>query len=307
MQRLKDIILKQYYLIEEYVHRSSDLVQLKINYFLNQINNTNLFIENLSEYIFSKTFGYYKILYNSIQNKYQVIKSHNSGLANKLINYAKGYLEKIIRSFEKELESVLGMFDLEKILKKCLNIPSFLDEFKDKLDYHVTYEEKIIIPFPAVPYLELHIFLYAHAGAGLEISFTTDWLDNFKTILSFESYAEAKVELGIEGGFYLPSGESPIQINFVVGLSGVIGDGRAGIKLEFSLINANFNYDVHFIFNAFIFKFYFKIGIKIDLKFFKFKYDIYILKLEFPGLYIEAHSKKKDEAKSSKGKLLSLF
>jgi len=306
LQKLKDIILKQYYLIEEYVHRSSDLVQLKINYFLNQINNTNLFIENLSEYIFSKTFGYYKILYTSIQNKYQVIKNHKSSLANKLINYAKGYLEKIVRKFENELESALGMFNLENILKKCLGV-NFLDEFKDKIDYQVTYEETIIIPFPALPYFEIRISLYVHAGAGLEIAFNTDWLDNFKTQLSFESYAEAKVELGIEGGFYIPSGESPIQISFVVGLNGLIGDGRAGIKLEFTLIKANFNYDIHFIFNAFIFKFYFKIGIKIDLKFFKIKYNIYIFKLEFPGLSIEAHSKKNDKAKSSKGKLLSFI
>ena len=36
IKKLKDIILSQFYKIEEYVHQSSDLVQFKINYFLNE-------------------------------------------------------------------------------------------------------------------------------------------------------------------------------------------------------------------------------------------------------------------------------
>ena len=41
IQELKDIILAQFYLIEEYVHNNSNLMQFKINYFLNELNKTS--------------------------------------------------------------------------------------------------------------------------------------------------------------------------------------------------------------------------------------------------------------------------
>ena len=57
IQKLKGIILKQFYLIEEYVHKSSDLVQNKINNFLNELHKTSEFIETLSGYTHNQALG----------------------------------------------------------------------------------------------------------------------------------------------------------------------------------------------------------------------------------------------------------
>ena len=48
-------------------------------------------------------------------------------------------------------------------------------------------------------------------------------------------YAEAKVSLQLEGGLYIPAAKSKFQVALAVGLDGIIGHGRAGIKLEMNL------------------------------------------------------------------------
>ena len=82
----------------------------------------------------------------------------------------------------------------------------------------MSYEEQISFPFPAIPFLEIVIKFRAYAGMGVYLAFKTSITDSIEALLTFNSYAMAGVEMYVEGGFYIPSSQSPIQINFVVGL-----------------------------------------------------------------------------------------
>ena len=53
---------------------------MNVDEFIKEINNTNIFIQNLAEYIYIRVLGFYKILHSSIQNKHKLIDSNNRRL-----------------------------------------------------------------------------------------------------------------------------------------------------------------------------------------------------------------------------------
>lgn len=73
LKSLEKIILKQYYQIESYIHESSNLIQIRINEFLNEVNNTSLYIDNLKELINIRVRMQFEMLYQLIQSKYQIV------------------------------------------------------------------------------------------------------------------------------------------------------------------------------------------------------------------------------------------
>lgn len=70
-------------------------------------------------------------------------------------------------------------------------------------------------------------------------------------------------------------------------MGGIVGDGRAGIKLEISFMERKVDFDLYFTLKVFNFSFYFRIGIYIDIKFFKYKMEFDILKYTFKGVEIK--------------------
>ena len=304
INKLKTIILKQFYLIEEYVHYSSNLLQYKINYFINEIRKTSEFIESLSGYIHNQALGYYNILYTTIQNKYKNLDNKLNEVIGGSVythqtNQTKFALFEIIGLFQSEIKLD---FNLTHILKNCLNLTT-IGKIMEKMDEYTKigkqFVKKIYIPFPGFPYLALKIGLGAYAGVGFYASIEPDW-SKLEFNLVLDAYAEAKVPLNIEGGLYLPDANSPILIAFVVGLDGIIGHGRAGIKLEICLNKDEINFDVYFIFNALVFQFYFQIRIEIKLSLFQFEYKFDIIRIELFGIHVELHTLKKAQKNTFK-------
>ena len=155
-----------------------------------------------------------------------------------------------------------------------------------------SFEYTYSIPFPILPCLEITLTFGAYAGIGFYAGIEPDWR-HLDFSLIFDIYAEAKVYLQIEGGFYIPNSKSNILTAFVVGLDGIIGHGRAGVKLEICMNNGEVNLDAYFIFNALVFQFYFQIQIKIDITFFKLDFQFDIVRLELFGFHVELHTLKK--------------
>ena len=306
MINLKNIIMKQFYVIEEYINNCSKILQNEINIFIENINSTSPYIEKLTEFIYAKVMGYYQILYNSIQSKYRMINSKrnlasisaefelNDPEAVKAINEMKNSFNTVLGAMDAIMNGNLGKFILDEILD---NIKEKISEAfsKELLNYEkgVSYEEQISFPFPAIPFLEIVIKFRAYAGMGVYLAFKTSITDSIEALLTFNSYAMAGVEMYVEGGFYIPSSQSPIQINFVVGLGGIIGEGRAGINLEFSIIKRSIDLDVYFILNAFQFQFYFRLGVYINIPLFSFNMEFYIFRVEFDGIQVRLNLPKK--------------
>ena len=304
INKLKKIILKQYYLIEDYVHYSSNLLQYKINFFLNEINKSSEFIESLSGYIHNQALGYYNILHTIIQSQYKNID--NKGLRTldlddvigksvytKKTNKTKITALEIISLFQSEISINI---QLDEILENCLQgtiLGNIIDKMNDFNNLKVCFKISFPIFFPAFSYLQLRLNFKACAGLGFYASIEPDWRE-MQFNLVFDVYAEAKVALQIEGGLYFPTEiNSPFLLAFVVGLDGVIGHGRAGIKLEICLHKDETTFDVYFIFNALVFQFYFQIRIEIGLPFFQFEYAFDIIRIELFGIHVELHKSKK--------------
>ena len=74
LKNLEKIILKQYYQIESYIHESSNLIQIKINEFLNEVNNTSLYIDSIKELINCRIRIQFEMLYQLIQSKYEIVQ-----------------------------------------------------------------------------------------------------------------------------------------------------------------------------------------------------------------------------------------
>ena len=304
MEKLENIILYQYYLIEEFVHNSSDIIRMKINEFINEINNTSIFIENLRDFIYIKAMGYYKILYYSIQNKLKTINNNrrleikNSGkrrIFSTEIDSMKNEFSILLKKLNEEITQSIRNYIKERLHEIYKKIDSKLQKLSKKLYKQVNYKGRIGFPFPILPFFEIVLEYKVHAGRGVDMSLKTKNEDDLLPVLSFDAFVEAKVDLYINGGFYIPSSSSPVRISFVVGMGGTVGDGKAGIKLGFSFMERKFDMDLYFVLNVFKFDFYFKIEIYINILFTKYENTFYIVRYGFKGILISFNDPKNQE------------
>ena len=297
---LTDIVLYQFYLIEEFVHNSSDIIQMKINNFINEVNNTSVFLENLGEYIYIKVLGFYKILYSSIQNKYQIISNRrrlefNALEARRIDSTQLDIMKDDFSLLLDELETQIKSEIKKKISEILKEIDKKLKKLSDKYTREISYKGQVGIPFPILPFFEIVLRYKVYAGMGLNIFLENISEDNLYPILNFDAYAWAKVQLYIETGFYVPSNSSPVQINFMVGMGGTVGDGRAGIKIQFSFMERNFELDIYFILNAFQFEFYVQIRIFINIPFCNYETGFDIIRYNLKGIMITFNEPKKQD------------
>ena len=70
---LEQNIYRQYYEIEEFIHERSNFTLININYFIEQLNNTSIWVKLNFDLIYNRVLNYHKILYDSIQEKYRII------------------------------------------------------------------------------------------------------------------------------------------------------------------------------------------------------------------------------------------
>ena len=295
MKKLERIILAQFYQIEEFVHNSSDIIQMNINEFINEINDTSTYMEKLSDYVHIKIIGYYKLLHSSIQKRYTMINNnrrleHNSLEMRRIdftqIDYMKKEFSELLNSIKEELGNQIRNYVAKQLQKVYSKINSELQKLSKKLSRSVSYKEKIGIPFSALPFFEIVISYKVSVGMGIDSYLGTAREDDLLPVLSCDVYVKAKVDLYVDTGFFIPSSSSPVRIEFVVGLGGTVGDGRAGIKLELSFMERTFELDLYFILNIFRFEFYFRIGIYIDIPLVKYKYEFDIVRYGIDGIPI---------------------
>ena len=308
INKLKNITLKQFYLIEEYVHESSNLVRNKINYFLNELKNTSEFTESLSGYIHNQALGYYNILYSTIQGKYVNLENKllpifdlGSELSKKIVDETKITVSEIVHTFNSKiklnfnlnflLKGCLGSTTLGKILKK-------MDEFNK---FSISLKETFPIMFPPFPNLQIRVTPELSAGFGFYASIEPNW-DELKFNLAFDVYLEAYVSLKLEGGIYVPcSAKSPFQTAFAVGLDGVIAHARAGIKLEIYLNEFDITFDLYFKGEALKFEFYFQARVEIKTPIFETEYSYDIYRKTLFGIKTELHTSQKAKKKYEGG------
>ena len=310
LKNLDNILCKQYYQIEAYIHQSSDLIKNQINNYIISVNNTSLFIELISNIIYNKVMGYYEILYNTIQSKFELVDQKK---LRGLYTYDSHYFETIhgktvlfIMKSHKLLEGKINDIGNNKNSSVLMSLISWLGEnlgevynAAKKIFEHpiINYNEPLgILDFPPFPYLQLRLIPNIFLGTKLDLDF------QFKdTHIGLDLYAKAEVSLSFEAGIYIPPyGNSVLEMSISTGLRGILGSGKAGIKLYFRFRTRKFVLDLYYELDVLTLSFYVKYRISISLKFLKkpfvFENDIYNLLLL--GYREEYHKKSENKFKS---------
>ena len=126
---------------------------------------------------------------------------------------------------------------------------------------------------------------------GLNIFLEDNYTDNLSPILTYDTFTEAKVQLDIDSKCCIPSNSSPVQLNFIVGLTGIVGNGKAGIKLQFCLMEGKYYLDLYFQLNDFEFKFYL-----IQKKLMNYEEEeVELLRILFNGTIIPSNNTSKEQ------------
>ena len=313
INNLKSIILKQYYQIEEYVHNSSKLFRNQINYFINELNKTTELFESLSGYIYNQVLGYYRILYSSIQSKYINLEYQRLPIFNvdmdsapplfkKIVNETKLTIFEMVHTFQTKIKAEIN---LPKILKVCLSKTS-LGKIMKKMDdfskVEKSFQKEFPIMFPTFPNFQLRFTPDVGVGFGFFASFNPNWEES-KFSLSFEVYVEAYVGFKFEGGFYVPcSPESILKTAFAIGFDGVIGHGRAGMRLEIYLSEFDITFDLYIIGKALSFEFYCQARVEFKTRFFETEYSYDFFRTKLFELEYEKHTLDKVPKKYDGGK-----
>ena len=180
-------------------------------------------------------------------------------------------------------------FDLEK---KQLNL---MVNFCISL-FKLKFDDKFIFPLKLCPYADLAISIIPSLESQicLGIGPNLDFKEN-KYSFDFDISGGASVGVTLDFGIFFFSVKSPIRFSFNVGLNGILGSGKVGVKLSIYFEDI-FKLDLYYEFKAFEFTFYvmFKLTFKLELKFvdISFSFSFYIYKKLFGGFKYEFHKEK---------------
>ena len=96
----------------------------------------------------------------------------------------------------------------------------------------------------------------------------------------------------MEVGLYLPGIHSPVELAISVGLKGVLGSGKIGLKLDYNLNQNQLVFHLDYQIEAFALYFYIQFRFTIDIQIHKFQFQFYIINERLFGIYKEGHKEK---------------
>ena len=183
---------------------------------------------------------------------------------------------------------------------------TFIDKAKDfykyicKTEYKREYKFDKEFPLMAlgiVPYLQISIVPYAFLvvycnDKCIKENNKENILEKYDFGLFFDAYVNAIVSIALHVGFYYPGVSSTLEISIIVGINGVLGSGKIGIKLDLYLNKGELKTDLYFEFNAFELSFYIMFKFKIELKIATIKFSFYIINKVLPGISKTKHKEK---------------
>ena len=217
----------------------------------------------------------------------------------KVFNKIKDKIESVFKEFTLEI-GVGGSCEMEKNkVKKCSLMINFcIPLFNLKL-------EAFVFPIKFCPYIECAIsiipFVKSEICVGFGPNFDLENSDN--NSFDIDINGGASVGITLDFGIYFPSLSSPIRLSFNVGLTGILGSGKIGIKLSL-FFKDKFIVDLYAEFKAFELSFYvmFTLSFNLDLGVIKlkFSFSFYIYKKLFGGFLYSYHNERSYKYKKTK-------
>ena len=233
---------------------------------------------------------FYEKYFGKSKEKVQIqIQNSNENIQNswkKISEKMKDFLKSLDYSTSMEMNSFFFTHINEASfgLSICKN---FDIAFFQKLESMLTYNYSI----PLGGYIELAFVVKPNIDLGVCLDFGTEinWKDKEYSFY-FDLYAMAEVSISLEVGAYVPSLYSPIQISLSLGLKGVIGAGKVGLKISLYIGENKYAFKIYFELEAFSFSFYILIKFEIQLKIISFSFEFYIFNKKLFGLFFGTHT-----------------
>ena len=76
-EKLEQNIYSQYHDIEGFIHEKCNFTKNNTNHFIEQLNNTSIWVRLNFDFIFNRVLYYHKILHDTMQEKYRIINDEN--------------------------------------------------------------------------------------------------------------------------------------------------------------------------------------------------------------------------------------
>jgi len=314
---LENNIYSQYNKILSYINSISDSIENKKNYFVNYLNYSSTFLGIIYNLSYNSVYGNYQLLCNQIDNKQRYISEKElkeflnrkaEENEEKLKKFFKKYFDDSIKKARSEIQNLNEDLQtlwnkISKIVKDYLEDSSsfqtnsyYFDHINGissgisickKFDFStflnkLTY--KNIIPLGS--YIELAFAIIPNIDIGICIDLGTEinWKDK-EYGFYLDIYGLAEVGVSLEIGAYVPKMTSPIKISISLGLKGVLGAGKVGMKLTFFIGDNKYAIKLYMEFEAFRFSFYILFKFEID-KFINFSFEFYIYNKSFSFLVL---------------------
>ena len=245
-----------------------------------------------------KVLSFFKDLFKS--TKEESLKAINAGEV--ILNSAKKESmkypipvkrkESILTKLSQRIESVFKNPEIETSLggqctkKKCnLMINFCITLFK------LNFDDLFVFPIVLIPgFLDLVVSIIPKIESEICLGFgpNIDIVNVSKSTFDIDISGGASVSVTINLGLVVPSAESPIRFSFNVGLVGVLGSGKAGVKLSL-YYKDQFSIDCYYEFKAFELSFYVMLTLSIDLFIIEFEFSFYIIQKTLGGFKYEYH------------------
>ena len=154
-----------------------------------------------------------------------------------------------------------------------------------------------VFPIKLLPYLECAISIIPAVKSEICVGLGPyfDIKNKNENSFDIDISGGASVSVTLDFGVYFPSLKSPVRLSFNVGLVGILGSGKVGVKLSL-YYKSKFKIDLYYEFKAFELSFYVKFTLTFQIKIMgkdiSFSFSFYIFNKVLGGLKNERHNER---------------
>ena len=175
----------------------------------------------------------------------------------------------------------------------CLLLTSKFKPFFEKSKQLMKFD------IPIIPGIDFAISFepFINAKMCLDLGYYQNLSNSNDTYFFINFFGEAEVGVNLEAGIQIPSSKSQTFFGIFLGLQGVLGSGKIGIKLQFFFKGEKrnqFGFDSYYELQALSLSFYIKFHIQVSLgNFFNYSLEFYILRVPLIAYKKEFHKIRK--------------
>ena len=314
--KLKIKLYNQYNKIEYYIKNNSKNVEAVVEKYLNLLNNSFNLMELSYSIVYTRGNEYFQIFSDIIQGKLKSINNEEmksyryrnlfeiSELQNSM-GYISTYFKNYIMAYRIDLyefknrwknnlnnfknqfkyeEATKAQFSLDLIEKTfsasisfCKGITSKFESLFEKFKFL----KFTLLIIPGVNF-EIGIKPFFNARVCFGIGFYKNYSVSNDSYFFITRYGEAEIGADLDAGIYIPNSICNIHFGVSLGLKGILGSGKIGIKLQmFSKGEPKYliSFDLFSELHALSLSFYVKITFEITFVNFSTEFEIYKLQI----------------------------